>query len=83
MSASGEDGLIQSLAATCAILAGLAGLLYSLAVLGLVVAGVGPATGMLVSSLMLLVAGPAALVGLIVNPAWSVWLGLTLRDGRR
>ncbi len=30
-----------------------------------------------------LVAGPAALVGLIVNPAWYVWLGVALRDARR
>ena len=30
-----------------------------------------------------LVAGPAALVGLIVNPAWYVWLGLSLRRAHR
>jgi hypothetical protein len=28
-----------------------------------------------------LVAGPAALAGFIVNPAWFIWLGLTLRRG--
>jgi hypothetical protein len=26
-----------------------------------------------------LVAAPAALAGFIVNPAWFIWLGLTLR----
>jgi hypothetical protein len=29
-----------------------------------------------------LVAGPAALVGLIVNPAWYIWLGISLRRTR-
>jgi hypothetical protein len=28
-----------------------------------------------------LVAGPAALAGFVVNPAWYLWLGLTLRRG--
>ncbi len=28
-----------------------------------------------------LVAGPAALVGLVVNPVWYIWLGRELRRG--
>jgi hypothetical protein len=57
MSASRDTASMESLAATCAILAGLAGLLYSLAFLGLVVAGLAPGPGVVISSLMLLLGG--------------------------
>jgi hypothetical protein len=87
MSASGDTAEVESLAATCAILAGLAGLLYSLAFLGLVVAGLAPGPGALVSSLMLLLGGLLSSFVLIVvyervRPAgpmiarWALALGL-------
>ncbi|MDQ2935057.1 MAG: hypothetical protein M3R49_08805 [Chloroflexota bacterium] len=87
MSASRGTASVESLAATCAILTGLAGLLYSLAFLGLVVAGLAPGPGVVISSVMLLLGGLLSSFVLFavyerVRPAgpmlarWALALGL-------
>src|SRR5438132_233034 len=84
-------------AGSVAIAAGIGGIVYSVAFLGGVVAGWAPDLGKLVSAVALLVvylgrlivldptnplvAAPAALTGLILSPAFYIWLGLELRRG--
>lgn len=87
MSVSRDTASVESLAGTLAVLAGLAGLAYSLAFLGLVVAGLAPGPGGVIASLMLLLGGLLSSFVLLVvyervRPAgpmlarWALALGL-------
>lgn len=77
----------ERFAGRCAVLAGLAGLLYAIALV--IIARSAPGLGVLYrgrlvvltpTSLFILV--PALLTGFVVNPAWYIWLGLVLLRGR-